>query len=282
MKNHPAARIALFLFAASLVSVVVTGCPEWFAKTWSLTVGVTPSGGGTVAKNPARSSYDDGDVVTLAPTAANGYRFDHWSGDLSGSANPGSVTMDEDMTVTAVFVESISDSITDPSGNLNALGDPDRTYIDIIEASIVLEGGQYTLTANVATAFPLAADMTGKRIDILFWVDIDNDVATTQPETGFGNDYNIHLFLDDQGWQHWFLKVDSLSSNDEITYTASDFVVSASGSTATMTFPARYLAPPESEFAWWVSTGTGNAPAWTPYTENPATAHSVFTTSVLP
>ena len=68
----------------------------------TLTTNVT--GQGTVAPAPAGGTYDAGTVVTLTATATAGWHFDHWTGALSGNANPAQVTMDADKTVTAVFV----------------------------------------------------------------------------------------------------------------------------------------------------------------------------------
>jgi uncharacterized repeat protein (TIGR02543 family) len=58
---------------------------------------------GTVTPNPAVSPYDSGTVVSLAPAPAAGYQFTGWSGDLTGNANPGSITMNGPKSVTATF-----------------------------------------------------------------------------------------------------------------------------------------------------------------------------------
>ena len=58
---------------------------------------------GTVTPNPAVSPYDSGTVVTLTPVSATGYQFAGWSGDLTGTANPATITMNSAKTVTASF-----------------------------------------------------------------------------------------------------------------------------------------------------------------------------------
>jgi len=72
-----------------------------------LTVGVGPAGGGTVALEPSQSpdGYVEGTQVTVTAVAADGYRFDHWSGDLSGSDNPVTVTMTAAKEVVANFAK---------------------------------------------------------------------------------------------------------------------------------------------------------------------------------
>lgn len=69
---------------------------------YNLTAGIEPAGSGTVA---GTGSYLANEAVSLTATAATGWQFDHWEGDLSGSANPATVVMDSDKNVTAVFIE---------------------------------------------------------------------------------------------------------------------------------------------------------------------------------
>ena len=70
---------------------------------YTLSVSVDPAGSGTVTLNPPGGTYDSGTQVTLTATANPGYVFDEWSGDLSGTDNPATITMDSDKSVTAHF-----------------------------------------------------------------------------------------------------------------------------------------------------------------------------------
>jgi uncharacterized repeat protein (TIGR02543 family) len=79
--------------------------------TPKLTVNVTPAGNGTVKANgvtltgyPNTTNRSWDEVVNLnATTTVPNWTFDHWSGDLSGSANPTNITMDDNKNVTANF-----------------------------------------------------------------------------------------------------------------------------------------------------------------------------------
>ena len=73
---------------------------------YTLSLNVNPFGGGTVTKNPDKTSYCPGDQVTLTSSADSGYVFSSWSGDASGSTNSVSVTVNENRSVTANFVKS--------------------------------------------------------------------------------------------------------------------------------------------------------------------------------
>lgn len=70
---------------------------------YALSVGV--AGSGTVSLDPPGSAYEAGTLVTLTAVPDPGWRFDSWSGDLSGSENPADLVMDADKTVTASFVQ---------------------------------------------------------------------------------------------------------------------------------------------------------------------------------
>ncbi len=69
--------------------------------TFALTVSV--QGQGDVDPPPGEHTYSENDVVTIEATAANGWLFDHWEGDLTGSVNPVDFTITDDAAVTAVF-----------------------------------------------------------------------------------------------------------------------------------------------------------------------------------
>jgi hypothetical protein len=58
---------------------------------------------GSISASPNSVIYDYFDVVSLTATADPGWRFSHWSGDASGTANPISINMISHMTITAHF-----------------------------------------------------------------------------------------------------------------------------------------------------------------------------------
>ena len=70
---------------------------------------VTPSGSGTVSVLPlpncGASNYLQGTQVNLTATAAQGFAFASWSGDVSGTATSTSVTMNSNKSVTANFLD---------------------------------------------------------------------------------------------------------------------------------------------------------------------------------
>jgi hypothetical protein len=71
-------------------------------NVYTLTVNVV--GNGVVNRNNT-GPYVYGDVVELTAVLTVGWSFDHWDGDLSGSANPATLTINGDKAVTATFTE---------------------------------------------------------------------------------------------------------------------------------------------------------------------------------
>jgi uncharacterized repeat protein (TIGR02543 family) len=62
-----------------------------------------PPAPGTVTINPQKNTYCAGDQVTLKATPNSGWTFSSWSGGASGSANPTTITMNGNKSVTANF-----------------------------------------------------------------------------------------------------------------------------------------------------------------------------------
>ncbi|MCX6664556.1 MAG: cohesin domain-containing protein [Euryarchaeota archaeon] len=79
------------------------------------TLTITTSGSGSVTKNPSRSTYTYGEVVQLTAVPSTGYSFVNWSGNLSGSSNPATITMISNKTVIAYFSDNISPQILNVS-----------------------------------------------------------------------------------------------------------------------------------------------------------------------
>ncbi|RLF56182.1 MAG: hypothetical protein DRN27_09840, partial [Thermoplasmata archaeon] len=85
-------------------------------------------GGGTVLINPGEARYKAGTLVEFNASANSGWSFDHWEGDLSGDTNPISISINEDLSITAVFItgnviptvqtDNVTD-ITNTSANLH-------------------------------------------------------------------------------------------------------------------------------------------------------------------
>jgi uncharacterized repeat protein (TIGR02543 family) len=85
--------------------------------TFTLTVNANPTDGGAITKSPDAASYDSAAVVTVTAIANTGYHFVNWSGAVTGTTNPATITMTSSKIVTANFVsDTISMSISVSAG----------------------------------------------------------------------------------------------------------------------------------------------------------------------
>ena len=126
-------RILLSILVIGILLLSACGAPTTETETpsapeteqptitsYTLSITVSPSGAGSVS--PLGGQYEEGTRVTLTATPANGYTFDYWNGDASGTSPTVTVTMDSDKSVTAHFKEkevatySLSVSVQ-PSGS---------------------------------------------------------------------------------------------------------------------------------------------------------------------
>ena len=95
--------VMLFVF-----SVFLSASP---VLAFTLTVNVSPPGSGLIGSWPGTiycescsGEFSFGEEVILTAYYNSGYQFDHWEGDLSGNMEAGTLFMDSDKSVTAVFV----------------------------------------------------------------------------------------------------------------------------------------------------------------------------------
>ncbi|HRT19966.1 MAG TPA: OmcA/MtrC family decaheme c-type cytochrome [Candidatus Hydrogenedentes bacterium] len=90
---------------ASVVLVVmaalVTGCPQNFVLE-TVTVTATVQGQGIVVPT---GGFVKGITIFAVAIPDAGWTFDHWEGDLTGSANPAALLLNGDKAITAVFIE---------------------------------------------------------------------------------------------------------------------------------------------------------------------------------
>jgi hypothetical protein len=82
------------------------GNEETYGPQQHYTITITIVGSGSITKNPDQTTYNAGQVVTLTANPFIGWSFDHWSGNLSGNANPTTIIMNENKTVTANFTQN--------------------------------------------------------------------------------------------------------------------------------------------------------------------------------
>ncbi len=114
------------------------------APTQQYTLTVNTAGSGTVTKNPDKASYNQSETVQLTATPAAGWSFSGWSGSLTGSANPATVTMDANKTITATFTQNQYSLSVNVVGNGTVTKNPDKatyTYGETVQLTATPSAG---------------------------------------------------------------------------------------------------------------------------------------------
>jgi len=84
----------------------VTANYETIQYRLTISVSRTWCSGGSVNPSEGTHMYDAGTVVTVSAQDGSGWLacdFDRWGGAISGSANPQTITMDGNKSITAYF-----------------------------------------------------------------------------------------------------------------------------------------------------------------------------------
>jgi uncharacterized repeat protein (TIGR02543 family) len=85
-----------------------------FIRQYTLTIAAGT--GGTTDPVPGSYTHDTGTQVTVKATANSGYRFSGWSGAVTGTTNPITITMDGNKSVTANFIRQYTLTIAAGTG----------------------------------------------------------------------------------------------------------------------------------------------------------------------
>jgi uncharacterized repeat protein (TIGR02543 family) len=126
---------------------------------------------GRVEKNPDQAAYEYNTKVELTATPATGYHFVEWTGDACGKANPLTVMMDKDKTITANFeINTFTLTITAVNGTVAK--NPDQT---VYEYNTKVE-----LTATAAAGYHFVewtGDASGKASPLTITMDKDKTIT---------------------------------------------------------------------------------------------------------
>ncbi len=156
--THQVVVTAEMNYAGPLTNIVkvstaegATGIYTETSQARKLTLMVNSVGGGSVIKDPDKAAYNYGEVVILTAYPDTQTRFLEWSGDLTGSTNPVSITMDSDKVITANFFDpppSLTFNPNPPGGTVTMEEEwPDGNYD---------EGEIITITATADACYEFA------------------------------------------------------------------------------------------------------------------------------
>jgi Concanavalin A-like lectin/glucanases superfamily/Divergent InlB B-repeat domain/Putative Ig domain/Immunoglobulin I-set domain len=140
--------------------------------------------GGSVTVTPMKLSYDLGESVTLTPLPFPLSVFVGWAGDLSGTVNPATLTMDRNKTVRARFASAVP--LTLPAGLIaiwrgetdasDLIGGHHGTFFagTVVTAPSVTAsgkvGGAFNFDGTVHVGVPDSAALRPAQLTVEAWV----------------------------------------------------------------------------------------------------------------
>ncbi len=161
-----------------LYSIYATYATGGGPTQYTLTADTT--GQGNITLDPTGGTYNEGTVVTLTANPTSGWQFDGWSGDLSGSTNPTTITMDSNKTVTATFTEVV---VPDYTLTVNTVGQGNVTLDPA--GGTYSEGTVVTLTAGPVSGWQFdgwSGDLSGSTNPTTITMNSNKNVTATFSE----------------------------------------------------------------------------------------------------
>jgi hypothetical protein len=145
---------------------------------YSLSTQVSPAEGGTIT--PAEGEFNSGDGIKIEAHPAEGYVFDHWDDDLSGSENPEMLQFNSNLSVTAHFIK------LEHQLNIEVMGEG-SVKKTVVEQSGDAEGASTTieLTAHAETGWTFdrwEGDLAGSNNPETIVLDEDKEVVAVFSE----------------------------------------------------------------------------------------------------
>jgi photosystem II stability/assembly factor-like uncharacterized protein len=171
-------------------------------------------GGGTIDEQIITSktkSYQEGTTVQLTAVPDEGREFVEWSGDLSGSTNPATITIDEEKSVTAHFKAVVYEVTTETIGQGEIIKQIITAGSGEIEMGTVLE---FTAVPDNDYEFiEWSGDISGDENPIQVTVEDDMNITAvfeailpsdqTVSKFDLGNNItlnSVQFLTDDLGW----------------------------------------------------------------------------------
>jgi uncharacterized repeat protein (TIGR02543 family) len=181
------------------------------------TLTVNTSGQGSVSVSPNQDQYAEGTQVTITATPASGWSFANWSGDASGSANPLTVTMNSDKTITANFTEDeVFYTLTvNTSGQGSVSVSPNQDQY--------AEGTQVTITATPASGWSFAnwsGDASGSANPLTVIMNSDKTITANFTEDDEEVFYTLTVNTSGQGSVSVSPNQDQYAEGTQVTITA--------------------------------------------------------------
>jgi len=171
------------------VPAVISNTVKAAETEYSLSVNII--GSGVVTVNGS-SPYAAGSIVVMTAYPSDGWTFSGWSGDLTGMANPDTILMDSNKSVTVTFTEIPLNFDFGTAASPVASG-----YTRVTDSTVYSAGLGYgwTSTSNVGSRDRGAPD------------NLKRDLVFSRSDRGFNVDladgeYTVEVIIGDNSYRH--------------------------------------------------------------------------------
>ncbi|MGI6037680.1 MAG: InlB B-repeat-containing protein [Limnochordia bacterium] len=179
-------------FSRETKNITFTGRPTGGPIDGKYSLEAIVVGNGSLVVEPSGKSFEQGTIVNLTANPQEGWSFSHWEGDLTGTANPASLTMDNHKTVYAIFVE---ENGTLYRINLSVEGDGSVTFSPPLGEYPA--GTKVQLLATPALGWRFShwkGDLSASTNPVEFTINKDMSITARFDETG--NGFSIQEAID--------------------------------------------------------------------------------------
>ena len=202
----------------------------------SYQLSIVVAGNGAVTRSPVQASYFSGTEVTLTAEPSHSWTFSNWTGDVVGSTNPLTVTMDSAKQITAIFSENSYELSVSISGDGTVVRSPNQpSYLSGTVVDLTAEpadGWSFSSWVGdvVSSANPLTMTMDSiKQITAIFSQDLyelsvstsgNGAVSRSPDQAAYLSGTTIVLSAEPAaGWSFTNWSGDVISSENPLTIT---------------------------------------------------------------
>jgi hypothetical protein len=153
-------------------------------KLTTLSVTIAGNIGGTVAVSPVKDQYAPTDTITLTATATNGFAFAGWSGDLTGAANPATLTMASVRSVTANFKDIQAPTVVWDQPVAGTTGLEQVRLSGKVSDNVAVTLAQWSRDGGTAQAISVAANGTFSVENLVLNVGTNRFAVTARDAAG--------------------------------------------------------------------------------------------------
>jgi glucuronoarabinoxylan endo-1,4-beta-xylanase len=187
------------------VSITISGNVDvtavFFTDVPEYTITTSVSEGGSIVLNPSEDTYPEGTEVTITAVPDENCTFSGWSGSISGTDNPVTVTVSSDLTLIAEFICDIPIPCDNP--------------ISISIPFVQNGAGEYCWVTTTEMAYINSWNLDELTVN---GVDFSNTWASDLPSANTDGEWVIH-YVGPYGWSH-FEAPAAKSAESDISVTA--------------------------------------------------------------